>query len=247
MQTLGRTLAAFCGILFMITGVAAVFLFNIERKAFSAETYKQAFEAQALYNRMPAMLAEALTSAIQQNENADEYLKSLTVEDWESAISSLLPPEDMKVFADNTLDSVFGYLNDRTDSAVISLVPLKSHLAGPAGFQAVLQILSAQPDCTLEQLIQMAVGFLSEGRLIFCNPPPEAIESIRPLIETQLQSMTFVIPDQVTLISNAHSGTPDDPRLKLKAARSVMQIAPLFPSCFCWVSRSSRCADSSTG
>ncbi|HLF75083.1 MAG TPA: hypothetical protein VI524_12095, partial [Anaerolineales bacterium] len=105
MQTLRRVLAAFCTILFIVTGVMALFLFNIERTSFSAETYKQAFEDRQLYSRMPAVLAEALTTAIWQNEDADEYLKALTSRDWEAVISSLLPPEELKVLTDSTLDS----------------------------------------------------------------------------------------------------------------------------------------------
>ena len=93
MRTFGKFLAAFCAILFIITGVLALLFFNIERKAFSAETYKRAFEKQQLYNRMPGILAEVLTTAITQNQQASTYLKSFTVQDWESAISALIPPE----------------------------------------------------------------------------------------------------------------------------------------------------------
>src|SRR3990172_7105364 len=135
MQTLRRVLAAFCTILFIVTGVMALFLFNIERTSFSAETYKQAFEDRQLYSRMPAVLAEALTTAIRQNEDADEYLKALTASDWEAVISSLLPPEELKVLTDSTLDSTFDYLNDRSNSVVVSLVPFKLRLASPAGVQ----------------------------------------------------------------------------------------------------------------
>ena len=232
MQTLRRVLAAFCTILFIVTGVMALFLFNIERTSFSAETYKQAFEDRQLYSRMPAVLAEALTTAIRQNEDADEYLKALTASDWEAVISSLLPPEELKVLTDSTLDSTFDYLNDRSNSVVVSLVPFKLRLASPAGVQAVLQLLQAQPACTVEQILAMATGFLSEGRLIFCNPPPEAAEIISPLIQSQLQVMTVIFPDEVTLVSNDSGGATGDPRTSLRAARAVMQITPLFPMVF---------------
>ena len=232
MRTLGKFLAGVCAILFVITGVLALLFFNIERKAFSAETYKQAFENQQLYDRMPGILADALATAITQNEQASAYLKSFTVQDWESAISALIPPEELKALADNSLDSTFDYLNDRTDTAVISLLPFKSHLAGSGGVEAVLQLLHTQPVCTVDQIIEMTLALMSGGDLVFCNPPPEAVEVVRPLIESQLQLMAIGFPDEITLISTGHSSTPEDPRSNLKIARAVMQITPLFPMLF---------------
>jgi hypothetical protein len=231
-RTLGKLLAAFCAMLFIITGVLALLFFNIERKAFSAETYKRAFEKQQLYNRMPGILAEVLTTAITQNQQASTYLKSFTMQDWESAIPALIPPEELKALANSTLDSTFDYLNSRTDSIVISLVPFKSHVAGPGGVEAILQLLHAQPTCTVDQIIELTFAVMSGGDLIFCNPPPEAVQIVRPLIESQLQFMTFAFPDQITLISTQHAGSPEDPRLNLKIARAIMQISPLFPMTF---------------
>jgi len=232
MRTLGKFLAGVCAILFVITGVLALLFFNIERKAFSAETYKRAFDRQQLYDRMPGILADALTTAITRNEQASTYLKSFTVQDWESAISALIPPEELKVLANSTLDSTFDYLNGRTNSAVISMLPFKSHLVGSGGVEAVLQLLRTQPTCTVDQIIELTFALMSGGDLIFCNPPPEAVQIVRPLIESQLQFITLGFPDQITLISTQHGGTPGDPRLNLKITRSIMQITPLFPMSF---------------
>ena len=232
MRTLGNFLAAVCAIFFIITGVLALLFFNIERKAFSAETYKQAFERLQLYDRMPRILADALTTAIAQNQLASTYLKSFPVQNWESAISTLVPPEELKVLANSTLDSTFDYLNSRTDSAVISILPLKSHLVGPAGVDAILQLLHTQPVCTVDQIIELTFAVISGGDLIFCNPPPDAVEIVRPLIQSQLQTMTVAFPNEITLISTAQAGTPEDPRLNLRLARSIMQITPLFPMAF---------------
>ena len=232
MRTLGIFIAAFCAILFVITGVLALLFFNIERKAFSAETYKQAFESQQLYDRMPGILSDVLITAIAQNPQATTYLKSFTVQDWQSAISTLVPPEELKAVANSTLDSTFDYLNGRTDSAVISLLPFKSHLAGPAGVESILQLLRARPTCTVDQIIELTFAVMSGGDLIFCNPPPEAVQIVRPLIESQLQFITLGFPDQLTLISTQQGGTSEDPRLNLKIARTIMQITPLFPMIF---------------
>ena len=228
MQTFGKFLAALCAVLFVMSSVVVLLLFNIERKAFSSETYKQAFANQGLYQRIPAMLASMLTTSIAGNQNAIPLLKVLTVADWQTSISTLLPPEELKTLADNALDATFDYLNGRTDSAVISLAPVKTHLVGESGLQVVRQFLSLQPQCTAEQLTQMALGILG-GQVILCNPPEEAMGLMAPFIQAQLQAMTSLIPDQLAFIPGTSSNTPNDPRLKLNAVRSAIKLTPFIP------------------
>jgi len=226
-ETLGKFLAAICAVLFIISSVVILLLFNIERKAFSSETYKQAFENQRLYERIPAMLASTLTTSIAENPNAIPLLKALTVEDWQVSLTTLLPPEELKALANNALDSTFDYLNRKTDSAVISLVPIKTHLAGETGLQVVRQFLSLQPPCTTEQLTQIALGLLG-GQIALCNPPEEAMGLMAPFIQTQLQAMTAIIPDEVAFIPGTTSNTPNDPRLKLNLIRSAIKLTPFI-------------------
>jgi hypothetical protein len=130
--------------------------------------------------------------------------------------------------ANNALDSTFNYLNGQTNSAVISLVPVKVQLAGPSGMNVVLQVLSLQPACTAEQLTQMALGLLG-GEIALCNPPPEAIGLMTPFLQSQLQTMTTLIPNEVTFIPGTLSGTPDDPRLRLNTIRSTIKLTPFLP------------------
>lgn len=228
MRTLGQFIAAICAILFIVSALIVLLLINVEAKAFSSATYKQAFADQRLYERMPAILATALTSTMGQNINAVPFLRALAPEDWQNTIAMLLPPEELKATADNALDATFDYLNGRSSSAALSLIPLKTQLAGPSGMNVVLQILSLQPACTTEQLTQMALGLLG-GQIALCNPPPEAINLMTPFLQSQLQTMTTVIPNEVTFIPGTLSGTPQDPRLQLNRVRSVIKLTPLVP------------------
>lgn len=231
MQTLGKILAGICAALFVTTGVLALFLFNVERKAFSAQTYKLAFERQQLYDKMPSVLATALTNSIARNQNADPFLKAVTQQDWEKTVTLLIPPEELKTLTDTTLDTVFDYLNGKTDSVEISLVPLKKHFVGEAGVQAVTQLLSAQPPCTAEQLFQLGMGLLS-GDVGLCNPPVELMGVMTPLIESQIQGMTVAIPDNVTLVDRTLTNAPNDPRIQLNKVRGVMKVTLIFPLLF---------------
>ncbi len=88
MQTFGKFLAALCAVLFIMSSVVVLLLFNIERKAFNSVTYKQAFANQGLYQRIPTMLASMLTTSIAENPNAIPLLKALTVENWKVTLAT---------------------------------------------------------------------------------------------------------------------------------------------------------------
>ena len=226
MRELFRFLAAICGVLFVIGAAVVLVLFNVERKAFSAETYKQAFEDQKLYERMPALMASALQISIAQNPSAFPFLKELSAEDWQSTIAALLPAEEMRALANSALDSTFDYINGKTNSAVISLLPIKSQLVGPSGVNVIKQFLKTQPDCTIDQLTQMGLGFLG-GNIALCNPPEQALSLVEPLIQSQLQTITTAFPDQIAIISsNTDSKSPSDPRYKLHILRSAIHFSP---------------------
>jgi hypothetical protein len=230
-QFIRMIFAAICAVLFVISSVAVLLLINIERKAFSAATYKQAFEDQGLYQRMPEILGSTLTTYVAEKGNAFPFLQVLTAQDWQNSIALLLPPEELKQMANQALDATFDYLNGRTNSATISLSPVKTHLAGDSGVQVVLQILRRQPACTPEQLSQMALGLFG-GQIVLCNPPQEALGLMMPFIQTELQSIVAIFPDEVTFIPGTASDTPNDPRLKLNAVRSAIKLTPFFPVLF---------------
>jgi len=189
-KQIGNGLAGICAILFIASSVIALLLFNIERKAFSSETYKRAFEDQKLYERMPGVLAISLSTSLAETGNANPLLNLLSAEDWERSITTLLPPDELKAITDQVLDSTFDYLNGKTDSAVISLLPIKGRLNSEAGVQAVTGLLQAQPDCTTEQLLQIGISALTGGDIVLCNPPAEVMGLMTPLIGSQLQFMT---------------------------------------------------------
>lgn len=228
MRSLGQLLAALCAVLFVISAVLVLLVVNIEAQAFSSDTYKQAFEEQRLYERMPAILATSITGYVAQNGSALPFLQALTVEDWQNNIVLLLPPEELRGMANNALDSTFEYVNGRTNSVVVSLVPVKAQLAGEAGTQLVLLILQRQPACTAEQLTQMAMGLFG-GQIALCNPPEQALGLMLPFIQTQVQSMTAIFPNELTLISPELSGTPVDPRARLNRVRSIIRFTPFIP------------------
>lgn len=230
MSTLAKILAVLCAVLFVITAIMALPVFNIEQKAFSSKTYKQAFERQKLYEQMPGILASALTESMAGKPGAS----AISQQDWEKILATLLPPDELQALTNEALDSAFDYLNGKKDSASISLLPFKQHMAGASGVETVKQILSAQPDCTEEQLTQMGANLISGGELLLCNPPAQLVDMFNPMIESQLQFMTAGIPDEVMLIKGNQNAAANgnDPRVMLSRVRRVMKWSPIVPLIF---------------
>jgi hypothetical protein len=164
-----------------------------------------------------------------QGGGPPEYLKSLSAENWEALISAILPPDISKSLTEGAITSIFDFLNGKTESAMLSLVELKTHLSGPSGVQATMQLLRSRPACTLEDIAQMTFGNLTgERKLILCNPSEEVIGLIEPLIQAELQTVTAGIPDTVTLIA-ADSENTQNPLLALRVARAILRFSPLLP------------------
>ncbi|MDP1779963.1 MAG: hypothetical protein Q8K73_06800, partial [Anaerolineales bacterium] len=229
METIKKILATICAILFVITAVIALFLFNFDRKAFTAETYQKAFAREDFYNKLPSVMADAMTSLIADQSQFPVVLSGMSKEAWEAFFHTLLPPETLKVMGDDVLNSTFAYLNMQTDSAQLNLAPLKASMASDTGAQAVFAFLSTQPDCTFIQIAQITVNLLSGGQIELCNPPAELIPALTPILQGQLQIAATVIPDQVTIIS---APPQNDPRQRLKTARLFMRISPILPLAF---------------
>jgi hypothetical protein len=298
MDAIRKTLAGLCAVLFVITAPAALLLFNLDRRALNANTYKHAFADQGIYDQVPVLVGEMLvaSSAYDPCETnliacraearspeavacfelalgareyqalvsgrqspteaqaeqagdclnryppppADEqggppsFVKNLSAQDWQRIIQTLLPPDELKSLVDQALDSIFAVLNGRADSANMDMTNFKRRLTGPAGVEAAMSLLRAQPPCTLEQAARMTISALSlDGDLELCSPSDELAFIIQPLVEINLQLAALGVPDQVTLIPGtfnlAGDGTPLE---RFRRLRLVLRLGLLIPLVF---------------
>ena len=233
-----KFLAGICALLFVVSVGIALLLFNAERRLFNEQAYIQALESQNFYDRLPALIAETITTSAgtEDPNDAPAFLKTLSPEDLENLIHVILPTDLRKSMVDQAITSVFEALNGKTESASLSLVDFKNYLGGPAGMEAVLQLLSSQPKCTFEQMAEMtASGLLGNGgRIYLCNPPKEYVNSsgryfFRSMIESTLQTVASSIPDEVPLLKPTGNDSPGTPPASLRVVRAVMRFSPLLP------------------
>ena len=226
LKKFARILAGFFAILFVLSTVLAFALYFIEQSAFDADLYKQALTEEKVYQRLPELAAHGLAIVSQRSNNSLlSVLGNLSEEEWRTFVLELLPPEQLRVLAENAIIQVMAYLNGESDAAVLSLTDLKTYLQSPEGVNAIYGILKVQPDCTMEQLSAMALG---QQSLTLCNPPDTFMfVDLRPIVEAEIRSAVSLIPEQVSLIS-ANSAKPRNLRT-LQNLRLAMRLSPLLP------------------
>jgi hypothetical protein len=230
MDMIRKGLAGFFAALFVLTALLALLFFNLERNAFSAETYQRAFANDNFYERLPAILAQVLASPAQQ-ETLPFPMRALSAEQWEKFIRGVLPPEALQQMGDEALTSLFSYLNGETATAVVSLTPLKSNMAGEAGTQAVINLIETLPACTLTEIAKMTMAFLNNQEFALCNPPVESDSILRPALQGQLQIVAASLPEQMTIASDVQS-PEGNPHQRIQALRLGLRLTPLLPLLF---------------
>lgn len=227
-----KAAAVLVAVFVVLTSLLAQLLFNLERKAFSPETYQRAFANEDFYNRLPGILAGSLGDSLQA-DRLPSSMRGLTPQIWEGFLRGLLPPETVRGLGDQVLASLFAYLNNEADSARVSLQPLKERMVGEAGMQAVLNLMRTQPACTLEEMARIAMAALDQQAISLCNPPQELYPLVAPLIRGQLQLLSAALPDELVLAGAKPLRAGEvDPRARLWAVRLAMRLSPIVPLLF---------------
>jgi hypothetical protein len=226
MDSLKKFLGIIFAILFVSTAVPVLIFFNFDRRAFTAETYQKAFANADFYNKLPVLMADTMLSSTTDTSKLPVVMRGMSQQAWEAFFRAMLPPETLKVMGDDMLNSTFAYLNMQTNSVELSLAPLKTGMVSDSGVQAVFTLLNTQPDCALGQIAQMTLNLLNNNEIQFCKPPTELYSILTPVIQGQMQFATLAVPDQLTLVN---APPENDPREKLRIARMVMRLSPIFP------------------
>ncbi len=228
MDSIKKLSGVFLAVLFVLTAVPALVFFNFDQRAFTPQTYQKAFASSDFYNKLPAAMADSMLAGTTDPSQLPIVMRGMSRQAWEGYFRAMLPQQTLQAMGDETLNSVFNYLNHQTDSVQVSLLPLKISMAGDAGVQAVFTLLATQPPCTLEQMAQATMNLLtsSSNEIQFCNPPAELIPMLTPVIQGQMQAAAMAIPDQLTLLN---APPQNDPRDKLQTARLAMRLSPILP------------------
>lgn len=157
------------------------------------------------------------------------FLAEMDVSDWEAVIATLAPADQLRATAEQVIDQAFAYLNGQRETVTISLVSFKKRLAGLPGREAAIQILHAQPACTPDQLTQLQRLVNGKpGEMILCLPPEEILAQMSPLIQSLLNQLVALIPDEQELLGpeSGENSAQGGPVAGLRSLRLVMRLSP---------------------
>jgi hypothetical protein len=221
--TCSKTIAIGFAIVFVITALLALVLFNVQSHYLNPDTYKTVLEEQEMYDRLPAILSKQIAHSMtfnpclenpeqcegegpgnDENNGPPDYLKNLSIEDWEQMLSLILTPAWTKSQAESVVDQFFAFLDSDEEKLTItvSLVGLKANLTGQEGMQFIRILIDAQPPCTetlLGILLDAAAGDFSPEQLLLCRPPEEIMDGLTPTMEAALEIVINDLPDQAIL------------------------------------------------
>lgn len=231
-----RLLAGFFAILFIISALISLFLFNAERHFIDPELYKRVLLEERVYDSLPRLLSQQISEGMTYNPCAEDpsacegegedvseddeggppdYFKNINADQWEVLLREILTPDWLQTQTESVIDQFFGYLesDDESPSISISLLDLKSRLMGRNGVDTVLKIVDAQPACSEGQLKELKNAFEGDmaGTDFFsCRPPQEILDEYVSSIEETLNEVVGDLPDEATLGENFMDSDADE-------------------------------------
>jgi hypothetical protein len=169
------------------------------------------------------------------SSGAPVFFKTLSQDQWASILRALVPADWLQSQVESVLTQSFQILEKPGAplSLTIDMRELKNRLTGPAGTDAVLQIIQTLPDCTSGNLPDVT----NPSQLLQCKPPDALQGLLKPLIAKALTDATAEIPDQLDVVKQLRDsgalnvealGLPLGPRQLLQVGRWVVRLSPIL-------------------
>jgi hypothetical protein len=168
-------------------------------------------------------------------EGPPEFFKVLTIDQWGALLRTLLPADWLQSQVESALRQGFDILNTPAAplSIRIDMREFKKRLTGPAGTDALMQIIRALPPCEPGYVPDPA----QPETLLECKPSDELMPQVESQIAPALAEATMEIPDQVDILEPLRdSGAfafeqynlPVGPRQLLQIGRWIVRLSPIL-------------------
>lgn len=225
---ISKSIAFVLVMLFVVTALLSLLLFNVERQLLHPGLYKRALAEQNVYERFPELVSEELVRVGTYNPCAERpddprcvgegppdasgsggengpppFAQFLSQEEWAAILALLFQPEWLQAQTESAIDQLFNSLDSESAPPVIAISTkeLRERFSSEAGVEAVSRLIRAAPPCSSEQLAGMVFSGLNANlsALMTCSPPDEMLLMIKPAIQAQLIRVAANIPDQAVL------------------------------------------------
>ncbi|MBN1438981.1 MAG: hypothetical protein JW929_06175 [Anaerolineales bacterium] len=168
-------------------------------------------------------------------EGAPEFFKVLTIDQWGFILRTLLPADWLQGQVESILHQAFQILETPGQplSITLDMRDFKKRLTGPAGTDAVMEIIRSLPECPAGYVPDDA----NPSSLLECRPPEEMLAVMGPDISAALTEAAKEIPDDLDILeplrtSGALSleqfGLPIGPRQLLQVGRWIVRLSPIL-------------------
>lgn len=215
-----RLTALVLAVLFILTTVLALPLFNVEVHLLNPAAYGRALVQQDVYQQFPELASEQIARLVDDcaddpesglcptHERAPAYLLPLSRRDYEFILAEMFPPDWLQAQVERVLDQFFSFLppNGQRLSLVISTEELRERIVGEEGFDAALRAIQALPPCTQRQIYELDYAdphgtvFEQLSQVPACCPPEHKIAEYTHTIEDKLEEFADEFEDETDLI-----------------------------------------------
>ncbi len=241
-------------ILFVLTGVAALLIFNSFNQAFNPSLYKHALSDAGVYENLPDLIGEQIVYQVDRNPciqdaascSGDQktsnlgYLKSIDRVEWKAILSRLIDPVWFQTQTESAIDQVFSFLKNpgQPFKLDLSLMEFKTRLSGEDGYQAMMLLFHSLEPCRIEDLLKLPMSIINPtafGAAELCQPSESVLKVGEEAIRTLLNELAATLPDNTsTIFQGVSSGLSANLAASLhtlqviRLAAVISPIVPLF-------------------
>jgi hypothetical protein len=250
MKGCAKFLAAICLLLFILSATLTLLFVNVRLYLLTEGIYIRALREAGVFEKLPAIVADQLRYGMKYNpcledpslcegEGAPEgfnqgqggppsYFANLPEEAWEEVLRTMVDPAWVESQVETVLNQVFSLLTEEhAQSAIaISMNEIKDRIGGGEGYQAVVEVIDAQPGCTPDQLLDLTEAIAHEGLsdiIVQCRPPGDLMNQVEPYIRFGLMEVVGELPSIIEI---------DIPGQMMASDRGVTTILSILRATF---------------
>lgn len=167
------------------------------------------------------------------------FINGLNQDQWKSLIIYVLPPTDLQVSMEASINETIAYFKGQTDMVKMPLMNLKTRMTSMKDEELTTLLLNSQPACSAEQQTLIMSGGLSEAGSspIFCSATGGTSQALALDLQRRLTIIAFELPDHATIINEPSPSNPrslqrfigKDLRATLQKINANSQSLPLLP------------------
>lgn len=202
-RLVARLVALLSALIFIGLLALTIVAFAAQRQFLRPDPYLRALDDLGAHERTPAILAQLLTSTINNGRTglaSQLPLPEVSQSDVELFLAAFLPTEWVQTQSDVIVRALVADLNGEPlpDPSTLSLQALKERLNSPAGAQALVAVIETRPACGAADLSALTCGFNLAGE-IACRPPALNLEICGAALVAATGGMATLLPDEVNL------------------------------------------------